>query len=91
MRDYKPEMTSRGADRKAKLLAVAYDIASTNGYFHLNAQRIGREASCSRGLIPYYFGSYEGLKKEVVELARLDTRPEVYAKVVTQAEMMGEV
>lgn len=57
-------------DRRAQLLAIGVRTLADHSIEHLSFDRLSREAGVSRPLLFHYFGSRQGLRTEVVRLAR---------------------
>lgn len=57
-------------DRRAQLLAIGVRTLADHSIEELGFERLSREAGVSRPLLFHYFGSKQGLRTEVVRLAR---------------------
>lgn len=57
-------------DRRAQLLSIGVRTLADHSIDQLTFDRLSREAGVSRPLLFHYFGSKQGLRTEVVRLAR---------------------
>lgn len=57
-------------DRREQLLALGVATLADHSIEHLGFERLAAEAGVSRALLHHYFGSKQGLRTEVVRLAR---------------------
>lgn len=59
-------------DRQNRILQAAVQIARRFGVASITRDAVAIKAECSGGLVNHYFGSMDGLRREVKRVARTD-------------------
>jgi len=55
--------------REQQILQAALEFAKREGWACLTRDAVAAEAECSEGLVSYYFGDFDNVRKEVMRYA----------------------
>ena len=63
--------------RKEQILQAAVFLAASKGYRVITGPEVAQAAECAKGLVFHYFGSIDGLRKDIMQWAISNRNAEI--------------